>query len=345
IVSVFVTAVAASVIPNPAEDTVNDRETRAAGCMVDGSMRTDGANFTRPATGPCVVYTCSNGEVLPASYGCVQRDGRSCVKVGETFKDGCFTYACEKEQQSEFSVSYHTRQVDWGCEYNGQCVPENHTISQACATVQCQKRGLAVGFFPVAEGCQIDSDCVDVGQSGGCQIGSDCVDVGQSVVVQCRTLTCQKENLNGITLLDVRPTKIQCVDADGQCHDSDELFDMHIDGELHHNCSCVMQDVFAVGYSCPVVIVTVEESINEAADAPGQGLKNECTDADNECHDSGEYFDMSIGGVRQCLDADDACHDSGELFDMFVNRKRQHNCTCTVHGLSSVQYACPSPSP
>nr|KAG5704883.1 hypothetical protein BaRGS_003866 [Batillaria attramentaria] len=227
-------------------------------------MRTDGANFTRPATGPCVVYTCSNGEVLPASYGCVQRDGRSCVKVGETFKDGCFTYACEKEQQSEFSVSYHTRQVDWDeiglalitdicIDTNGDDDDDDDDNDDVAMTTTIMMMTTTTTTMMMMMMMMM----MMISAFQGCQIGSDCVDVGQSVVVQCRTLTCQKENLNGITLLDVRPTKIQCVDADGQCHDSDELFDMHINGELHHNCSCVMQDVFAVGYSCPVVIVTV----------------------------------------------------------------------------------------
>ena len=43
----------------------------------------------------------------------------------------------------------------------------------------------------------------------GCEINGKCVDVGSSVVQSCRTLTCTEENLNGLRVLNIQPTKIR----------------------------------------------------------------------------------------------------------------------------------------
>ena len=43
----------------------------------------------------------------------------------------------------------------------------------------------------------------------GCEINGKCVGVGSSTVENCRTLTCTEENLNGLRVLNIAPTKIR----------------------------------------------------------------------------------------------------------------------------------------
>ena len=43
----------------------------------------------------------------------------------------------------------------------------------------------------------------------GCEINGKCVAVGGTVVDDCRTLTCTEEDLNGLRVLNIKPTQIR----------------------------------------------------------------------------------------------------------------------------------------
>ncbi|KAL8609461.1 hypothetical protein ACOMHN_037983 [Nucella lapillus] len=252
-----------------------NREKRDVACkLTDGRIIPDGDNFTRQETGPCIHYLCQNGNVLPLEYGCYRnrachplsdvyklgciertcqlheghfeyvlskegcmgRDMRTCVDVGSSYTQGCFQYRCDKQQVSVVSVSYHLEQVNYGCELNGQCVPENYTYSQGCRTLQCQKHHLNVGFYTLTDGCEINGKCVGV---------------GNTVVDNCRTFNCTVKELNGLKVLNIDPVKIQCKDTDGACHDSGSFFPIEVNHQ-RVNCTCHVLD-YNIEYSCPTV--------------------------------------------------------------------------------------------
>jgi len=249
------------------------RHKRAASChLTDGQTIPDGGNFTQPAlSGPCVSYVCRDGSVFPLDYGCY-RDGRcyalnhvwrfgciertcqlfkgrfeyiiskeactgqtndTCVDVGTTLKEGCITYACDKEQVSPNSVAYHLRQAQVGCEYKGRCIGENQNVTQGCRTITCQKRYGAVGFQTTSNGCDIEGRCVAV---------------GQTVTTNCRTFACTQEKVNGFDVLNIKPVKIQCKDSDDACHDSGSYFPIDVNSK-RANCTCSVQGL-TVEYSC-----------------------------------------------------------------------------------------------
>ncbi|XP_076458320.1 uncharacterized protein LOC143292035 isoform X1 [Babylonia areolata] len=250
-----------------------DRSKRQASCKLsDGLVYEDGENFTRYETGPCVFYLCRDGNVLPLEYGCYRnhkcyplndvfklgciertcqlynghfeyvlskegcmgRDLRTCVAVGATYSEGCFKYRCDKRELSHVSLSYNLEQYEYGCELNGQCVPENYTYVQGCRTTQCQKRFMNVGFYIVSDGCEINGQCVDV---------------GHTLVDSCRTFNCTVKDFNGLKLLNIDPIKIQCKDTDGVCHDSGAYFPIEVNHQ-RVNCTCQVEG-YNIQYSCP----------------------------------------------------------------------------------------------
>ncbi|XP_025114998.1 uncharacterized protein LOC112576618 [Pomacea canaliculata] len=272
LLAVVVAVVMASVIP---VEKNAEREARAADCHVDGRFIPDGHNFTRFTTGPCVVFKCNAGVILPlksgcyrngqcypvgdkytlgclertcnttngiADYeltkeGCLAYDGLTCVNVGTTWTSECITYHCSRIVHSEFSISYHMEPVAWGCHLGEVCVPENHTITEDCRVEQCQRHFSSIGFYTLKLGCPLSGECLEI---------------GQSKTIDCTTLTCQREDFEGIHYLSIRPTKIQCQDADKRCHDSGSYFPVETNGR-RLNCTCFVHEGFLGStYSCPL---------------------------------------------------------------------------------------------
>ncbi|PVD38049.1 hypothetical protein C0Q70_00659 [Pomacea canaliculata] len=239
LLAVVVAVVMASVIP---VEKNAEREARA-GCYRNGQCYPVGDKYTLG----CLERTCNTTNGI-ADYeltkeGCLAYDGLTCVNVGTTWTSECITYHCSRIVHSEFSISYHMEPVAWGCHLGEVCVPENHTITEDCRVEQCQRHFSSIGFYTLKLGCPLSGECLEI---------------GQSKTIDCTTLTCQREDFEGIHYLSIRPTKIQCQDADKRCHDSGSYFPVETNGR-RLNCTCFVHEGFLGStYSCPLQNKDVE---------------------------------------------------------------------------------------
>jgi len=239
-------------------------------CTVSGRVYSSGSTFQLTLAGPCVTFTCRDGEVFPGTYGC-QRDGRcypegdsynigcikmtcgfngyggldyqrandgcsyltQCLAVNETYTDGCYQYQCRK-QGSGRGVSYSVDLVDWGCKRAGQCYKEGQTLEIGCRTIRCEKNNNIIGFVNVEQGCTINGGCLKV---------------GEAKEDACRSLRCSKDTVNGVPFYSLNVDNVRCQDANLDCQPAGSLFDYNFNGVVRHNCTCRVQGV-NVQYFC-----------------------------------------------------------------------------------------------
>ncbi|KAK6171311.1 hypothetical protein SNE40_019528 [Patella caerulea] len=56
----------------------------AIDCEYEGKTYTDGISTTIDEFGPCITYSCKNGNFAPSEILCADKDG-NCKKPGDTF--------------------------------------------------------------------------------------------------------------------------------------------------------------------------------------------------------------------------------------------------------------------
>ncbi|XP_041362381.1 uncharacterized protein LOC121378330 [Gigantopelta aegis] len=238
-------------------------------CQVQDKIYHEGDNFTISRSGPCLVYQCRFGLARVVNYGCLHQNkclslgdqietncvkqecvhenggvgfkavkygcpaGSGCIDVGQTYKDGCYDFICEKDVVGG-NVYYILNRTSWGCYYNNRCFKENEIVVRNCVTKRCEKRGFIVGMFDTNKACKAENKCYMI---------------NETYTKDCTIFTCQEQSINGIKFYGVFPTGVLCQDSEGNCHKSGELFSIGINNHIRHNCTCQIHGL-KINYGC-----------------------------------------------------------------------------------------------
>ncbi|ESP01416.1 hypothetical protein LOTGIDRAFT_230692 [Lottia gigantea] len=122
-----------------------------------------------------------------------------------------------------------------GCEYNGQCLKRNETVSEQCKIQRCDERNNLVGIYTVETGCPF--------------FNGRCLNTGEFAVDKCRLYHCQAELVNGEVWFTAKEKAVMCEDVHGECHGAGMKMTLRSKYGQNINCTCIVNGL-TVGYQC-----------------------------------------------------------------------------------------------
>ena len=151
-----------------------------------------------------------------------------------------------------------------------------------------------------------------------------CLSVNQTVTQGCRTIQCQ-QHLNSVgfhIIADGEYSECPCVRVRACVRARARA----------HTHTFTTTTTTAAAFTSPPNKLTNKQTRKQAIEQT-----NKPTNQPKQPKTS--YSHCILYDVAECKDADNNCHESGEYFPISINNMRV-NCTCQVEGLR-VQYSCP----
>ncbi|RUS83510.1 hypothetical protein EGW08_008689, partial [Elysia chlorotica] len=166
--------------------------------------------------------------------------------------------------------------VNEGCSVKDICLRVDEIYTDGCYKYKCSKGGNAFSatysLDLIEWGCSNGGKCYRENETlvvqcrtmtcqrlngiigfrntqQGCLFGNRCVQLGDTIEDSCRTFMCSKTTLNGIPIYSTDPIETKCQDSNLDCHPPGSYFDYYMNGAVRKDCTCHVEG-FNVQYFC-----------------------------------------------------------------------------------------------